>query len=188
MPAYNLTATAPETRLLAAIDRLLRTGVPGISASQPPTIWAAGAPCPSGHSVFPTGLRIYRHDIPEEVDSTAPAIVLYIEEQPQRCVDSWEGLWRIAVKVDLIWDRDLWDTAEGEAIVGFVKNLLTNDIQTPADGISRACTRLTDSTFLAVGTIEENNFAEGVVDRLQTNEGHPYISIGFRLTCGGLNA
>jgi hypothetical protein len=188
MPTYSLLATPPESRLLAAIDRVLRTGITGIPDSQPDTAWAAGAPCPAGHAVFPTGLRIYRHDVAEEVDAAAPAIVLYIEEQPQRCVDSWEGLWKIAVKVDLLWDRDLWDSDEGEAIVSFVKNLLTNDIQTPSSGISRACARLTDSGFLAVGTIEENNFAGGMVDRLQTNEGHPYVSIGFRLTCGGISA
>lgn len=188
MPAYSLLATPPETRLLAALDRVLRTGITGIADSQPDSTWAVDTGCPAGHAVFPAGLRIYRYDDTQEIDIGAPSIVLIIEEQPTRKVDAFEGLWNIAVKVDLLWERDLWDSAEGEAIVSFVKNLLTNDIQIPGGGISRAAERLTDSTLLVAGTIEENNFAEGTIDRLQDNEGRPFVSIGFRVTCGGLSA
>ena len=188
MPSYSLLATPPETRLLAALDRVLRTGITGIADSQPDTAWAVDTGCPAGHAVFPAGLRIYRYDDTQEIDIGAPSIVLIIEEQPVRKIDAFEGLWSIAVKVDILWERDLWDSAEGEAIVSFVKNLLTNDIRLPGGGTSRAAERLTDATLLVAGTIEENNFAEGTIDRLQDNEGRPFVSIGFRVCCGGLSA
>jgi hypothetical protein len=182
MPAY--TAFPPEDRILAAIDRVIRTGIPGIAASQPPTAWAAGAPCPSGHSVLPAGVRVYLADADE--DMATPAIVVFLESDPQRAIQRWEGLWSVECAIDLLMPLDAWETQQAHTIAGFLKNLLTNDIALPSGGVSRASDRLSDAGLLVIGGIEENNFTESSVERLQDNASHPLLSIRFRIICAGL--
>jgi hypothetical protein len=185
MPTY--TAYPPEDRVLAAVDRVLRTGIASIPASAPPNAWAAGQPCPAGHAVFPAGLRIYLADSDEDMQT--PAIVIFLDGDPQRAAPRAEVLWNVEIAVDLMWPLDQWDTATEHAVTGFVKNLLTNDIQLPGGaGISRACDRLSDSTITFVGSIEENNFPETSVHRLQDNAGHPLLSIRFRAIVAGISS
>jgi hypothetical protein len=185
MPTY--TAYPPEDRVLLAVDRVLRTGIAAIPASAPPTAWAHGQPCPAGHAVFPAGLRIYLADSDEDMQT--PAIVIFLDGDPQRAAPRSEVLWNVEIAIDLLWPLDQWDTATEHAVTGFVKNLLTNDIQLPGGaGISRACDRLSDSTITFVGSLEENNFPETSVQRLQDNAGHPLLSIRFRAIVAGISS
>lgn len=180
----KLLTTPPSTLLLASIERVLREGIPQIPALTPATPWAHGEPCPAGHPFFPEGLCIY--DYMQCGEIRTPSCELLCDEKATEHAERDDRIWKVPVELDLMWDRDIWDSDEGEQLQAVLKMALTNSITLPDTTVQTAQARLSTSALHVWGTRDADNFLNQSFDKLTANEGHPFMSFSFEVLCSGI--
>lgn len=181
----NLLTTPPINLLFSSIGRVLREGIPQIPALTPAAAWAAGQPCPAGHPIFPAGTRLYDYTMAEEVEGSVVVEVL-CDENATQALDREDRVWKLAVEVNVFWDRDIWDGPEGEQVQALLKMILTNAITLPGGAVQTAQARLSTAALHVWGARDADNFGGQTFDKLTAMEGHPFLSFGFTVTCSGI--
>jgi hypothetical protein len=169
----KLLTQPPISALLASIARVLREGIPEIPALTPGTAWAAGDPCPDDHPFFPEGLRLY--DYMQTDTIVMPSCEILCDEKAVAHVANDDRIWKVPVEVDLLWDRDIWDSDDGEQLQAVVKMILTNAVTLPDETTQTAQARLSTAALHVWGQRDGDNFTPQDFDKLTNMEGHPFI-------------
>lgn len=181
----NLLTTPPCTLLIASIARVLREGIPQIPALTPANAWAEGEACPAGHPFFPAGLHIYDYMQVGESDGTSSCEILFDDKAVESTARE-DRIWKIPVEINLMWDRDIWDSEEGEQLQAVLKMILTNSITLPDTTVQTAQARLSTADLHIWGDRDADNFLNQSFDKLTANEGHPFMAYSFTVIASGI--
>jgi hypothetical protein len=181
----KLLTTPPSGLLLASIERVLRAGIPQIPALTPATPWAHGEACPAGHPFFPAGARIYDYMVIDEKDCEV-CCELLCDDQAVPLSGNDDRLWKVSVELNVMWDRDIWDSEEGEQLQAVLKMVLTNAITLPDGSVQTAQDRLSTPELHVAGTRDADNFLNQRFDKLSANVGHPFLSFSMDVICAGI--
>lgn len=180
MPDYYPLPVPPEDQFLSQLESIIRTGLP---PALPGANWT-GERCPAGHWLMPQGSRIFRGDVPDQIET--PCVTLFFLKDAESVLTTHQDYWRLAPTVTVMWNRDL-TTQETDQIRFCLLAVLTQDLTAPVptgqrsikDRLSLAPTDETPG--IRVFDIRNIQYA---LDR--SNSGHPEFFLSFEALCMSL--
>lgn len=175
MSTVTLLNCPPHAELLAALSRLIRTGVPPAIPSPAWTDAAAGAP--AGHWLLPTGARVYTYEEKEPVKS--PCVLLSIPtDAAQRYVHS-RAYWDVPFQIDVMFSRPK-PIATLDVMAMDLTRLLIEELPTGDPSTQLPWDRLTDD-YLQVFTFP---FRDIKTSPLRQENNHPVLRLTGTIFCG----
>ena len=181
----TLLPRPPMAELLQAVSRLIRLGVPPLTASP---AWAdPQGPAPAGHWLLPAGARVYQYDEPEAIKSPA-CIIYHGGDAVQKYPDS-RTYWTIPLRVDIMVGRKL-KAQEIENGLAELSRVLTETLPTgdPATASPWARLSVISAAIASAGTPWVHIFSHGIRDvqttPLRSENGHPVLSLSANIFCG----
>src|SRR5688572_12652179 len=124
LTTFNPLTNPPEDQLLAAMEELVRKGIPELTGG---TEWTA-ATAPAEHWLCPVGTRIFRYDVPDKAKAPCVLLSYWKDSAPRNHHDDTN--WILYPMGELFWPRDLTDL-ETQQLRTMLQSVLTSDLGAP---------------------------------------------------------
>ena len=175
---YIPLLSSPVRQALDSLQALIMQGLPALGLTTPTwTDPALGAP--ADHYFLPTGCRLYRSDLPDDV--RGHALILHQEKEATRLIADDPRLWSVPLQIRLLYTRTL-TTAQTDTLLRWLEQFFTLGFVSPTTGQRHYARHYLTTASLHVHTITAVTAAPyAQVDGWQTA-----LSLSLTLHCSGI--